>query len=400
MLHNLTSRYVVRTEGVLYNTMTQQSLPEDAPLDELEDGLFLAGQEGESLERRLFSPPKEELSLRILPTWECNLRCNHCCVLGLLKARDECKIDPADLVRLCRAHKERYGTRKFNVSFLGGECLIKARECLEILEGLIGEFGQENVNCSLTTNLALPLDADSVRLLSMSYVDVSLDGLEDQHNWQRKSADKSVNPHRRTFCNLARLVKLGMGERMTVQAAIQQEVYDPEKQREFFKSLLKIGVKKIIYGTCYPTRQNPEPDQIYLDCLKTPKMFKRMCCDYRYMGLFTVNSKNEIVGDYFGLSDAEPLKLAEFGTSYDMESLERHYEAKIRGRLNILKDKTCTDKCPVVAYCWGGCQNSEFTAKEPSKYCNMTGLKEMVDELASRDILTSNVKASACGGKS
>ena len=391
MLRNLTSRYVVKTEGLLYNTMTKQTLPEDAGQDELRAGLFLAGQERESLERTLFEPPKESLSLRILPTWECNLRCNHCCVLGLLKAKDDCQIDPTDVVRLCRLHRQKYGTKKL---------LIKARECLAIIETLMGEFGEDNTSCSLTTNLALPLDETSVRLLSMSIIDVSLDGMEDQHNWQRKSADKSLNPHRRTFCNLARLVKLGMADKINVQAAVQQDVYEEKKYKEYIRSLLKIGIKKILYGTCYPTRQNPEPDQIYLDCLQKPRLLKRPCCDYRFMGLFTINSKNEIVGDYFGLSDAKPLKLSELGKSYDLESLERHYEEKMRGRLNILHDKTCLEQCPVVAYCWGGCQNSEFISKEPSKYCNMAGLKEMVDGLASRDELISTNKESACGGKS
>ena len=344
--------------------------------------------------------PKGHLALRLLPTWECNLRCNHCCVLGLLKAKDDCEIRPEDVLKFCRAHKDRYGTTKFNLSFLGGECLLKARQCLEILDIVTHEFGEEAVHCSLTTNLSMDLDATHMALLCRCYVDVSLDGLEDQHNWQRKSLTKESNPFRKTFCNLARLMKLGMKERVTVQAAVQQKMYDNTKKIEFFRSLIKIGVKKILYGTCYPTQQNPDPDQIYLECLKNPRLVQKTCCDYRYMNLFTINSKNEIVGDYFGLYQAKPFNLKDFGFSYGMDDLEKAYKEKIRNGLNILHDKTCMDECPVVAYCWGGCQNSEFNAKEPSRYCSRDSLESLVRSMAEQGSLMATEKVSSCGGKS
>lgn len=400
-MHNhLVSRYVVSTGGVLYNTMTQETLAEDADVELLRKHLFLAGQERDALEKRLFSPPGNELSLRILPTWECNLRCNHCCVLGLLKAKDECKIQPKDIVRFCVAHKKKYSTERINLSFLGGECLIKTQECLEIIAAVVDEFGDDKVQCSLTTNLAMDLDEQHLLLLSKCYMDVSLDGTEDQHNWQRKSSDRNLNPYRKTLCNIARLIKLGLVDKITVQSAIQQEVYDENKKREFYRELMKIGVKKIIYGTCYPTRQNPEPDKIYLDCLKSPRLIKKICCDYRFMKLFTINSNNEIVGDYFGLAKTKPFDLGGFGSSYDMAHIEKSYEDKIRGRLNILRDKTCLDECPVVAYCWGGCQNSEFVANEPSKNCDRESLKKVVDVLARNGGLIQSSKVSGCGGSS
>jgi sulfatase maturation enzyme AslB (radical SAM superfamily) len=374
------SRYVFNTPDGHLNTMTKERLPLGASREQLADGLFLDGQERESLEKRLFKKPSD-LQLRILPTWECNLRCKHCSVLKNLKRKDPCRINPREVLNFCLAHMERYGHGKINIAFVGGECLLEAERCLEIMNILENESGAE-LNSSLTTNFAMNLTEDMVELLDkMSNFMVSLDGDEDQHNWQRKSPDEKLNPYKKTVANLKRAVLLGLSEKMKVQAAVQDEVFDKDKKTAQIRMLTAMGIKNISYGSCHPTVQNPEPDKMYIEALKSPAMHSKPCCEYRYMNFFSVNSDNDLYSEYYALSNRFcSLSEANF------DAIELAYKKKILDNLSVLKDDICMNACPVVAYCWGKCINNEIYFEDfrnnPSKYCGRESLNKRVDTMA------------------
>jgi len=374
------SRYVFKTPEGYLNTMTKERLRLDASREQLADGLFLEGQERESLEKRLFKRPND-LQLRILPTWECNLRCKHCSVLKNLKRKDPCRINPRDVLDFCLAHMERYGHSKINIAFVGGECLLEAKKCLEIMTILENESGAE-LNSSLTTNFAMNLTEDMVELLDkMSNFMVSLDGDEDQHNWQRKSPDEKLNPYKKTVANLKRAVLLGLSDKMKVQAAVQDEVFDKAKKTAQIRMLTAMGIKNISYGSCHPTVQNPEPDKMYIEALKSTAMHSKPCCEYRYMNFFSVNSDNDLYSEYYALSNRFcSLSEAKF------DAIEPAYKKKILDNLSVLKDDICMNECPVVAYCWGKCINNEIYFEDfrnnPSKYCGRESLNKRVEMMA------------------
>lgn len=376
------SRYVVEMDGSYYNTMTKVRLDLNSDESELKENLFLSGQENESLFLRLFKKPAD-LHLRILPTWECNLRCKHCSVLQNLKKKDPCKIVPDDVLSFCRAHMDRYQHKKINVSFIGGECLLEAKKCLEILN-LIEEGTDAEVSSSLTSNFAMVLDLQMVDLLSrMTNFMVSLDGDEEQHNWQRKAFSGEINPYKKTVANLKRAIRLGFAEKMIVQAAVQDAVFDQEKKEKQTRELFKMGIKKIKYGSCHPTNQNPDPDKTYLENLKNPTIHSKPCCEYRYMNFFTINSNNDLYSEYYALEN-------NFGhlSDFDFDNIEKLYRQKILENLSILKDDVCMNQCPVVAYCWGKCINNELYFEEfknnPSKYCGREGLENRISDMAIR----------------
>lgn len=363
--------------------MNNIRLSVDTSENELGEKFFLAGQERQSLEARLFAKPKR-LAVKIIPTWECNLRCKHCSVLHRLKKRDDFSISAADVVRFMEGLKAYYGLEKFSLLFIGGECLLRSKECLSIAEAVSSSLGRDNVLVSVTTNLSVDLSVDAVRLLSMTKnFDVSLDGTEEQHNWQRKAnaTHSGFNPFRKTFFNIMRLVKLGLRDKIKVQAAIQDAVSGDAHKEKFFENLVRIGVllDNITYGGVHPTVKNPHVDQTYLDHLKSTSFWRIPCCDYRYMAHFSFNPDGSIDDDYFGnIAERSALNISEFGRSYGVKELESMYRSKIERNMSIMNDKVCLNKCPVLAYCWGRCHSNNLAVTNPSSHCDMIGLEKAV----------------------
>jgi len=378
------SRYVFETQNKLYNSMNKIYLEKNSSELLLKENFFLSGQEKDSLEKRLFKKP-EMLQLRIIPTWECNLRCNHCSVLSNLKINDPCLIEKKDVLNFCKSHLERYNHSKIRISFIGGECLIQASLCLEIVK-LISNLNVD-FECNLTTNLACDLTIEAIELLEKtSQFTVSLDGDEEQHNWQRKSINKNINPYKKTVANIKRCILLGFSDKMTVQAAVQEKQFDETKKEQYYKFLLKLGVKNIVYGSCHPTIQNPDLDKGYVDYLKSGSISNAPCCEYRFMRFFTINSKNELSSEYYTAEN-------KFGNlkDFDFDFIENIYKNKIKNNMSILKDETCMNECPVVAYCWGKCVNHELYnkdfAEQPSKYCDREKLIKKIRNLAFQEKL-------------
>lgn len=384
------SRYVVETNDQLYNTMTRQFLSKSATEDTLGQQFFLDGQEQDALERRLFQKPKG-LEIRVVATWECNLRCRHCSVLYQLVDRDKGKVDPVLVADFANLFLSRYNyIKKIYVTFIGGEILLKAKECVEVIDHIRKSVPSDViVSSTTTTNLSLDLDRSCIEFLSrLESLLVSLDGTEDQHNWQRiPYKNKALNPYQKSYSNLKRLIKLGMRDKIKVQAAMQQKVMSIEAKLEYYANLLKLGFKEhqIEYASVHPTVQNPNPDEQYLGGLKKVRFHTRPCCDYRYMNTFLVNSKNELFGSYYDTSINS--KMADLA-SVNLDDLEKAYRHKILSRMAILKDEVCMNQCPVVSYCWGGCVNGDlFNKGNPSKYCDREALTEAIAERAKQGVL-------------
>jgi hypothetical protein len=225
----------------------------------------------------------------------------------------------------------------------------------------------------------------------MDAFDVSLDGTEAQHNWQRKNHKdySEKNPYRKTFFNLMRLVKLGLSKKIKVQAAIQDQVADEEEKISFFENLVSIGVlfDNITYGGVHPTVKNPKVDEAYKDYLRSTTFWKSPCCEYRYMAHFGFNPDGSYDYDYFeNVSESRSFNLSEFGKSYGIAEVEDIYRNKIQKNMSVMNDEVCMNKCPVLAYCWGRCHNNTFNLNNPSSHCNMRGLEEEVKKSLSQPI--------------
>jgi radical SAM protein with 4Fe4S-binding SPASM domain len=220
--------------------------------------------------------------------------------------------------------------------------------------------------------------------------DVSLDGIEHQHNWQRKDADDNpvANPYKKTFFNIMRLVKLGLAEKIKVQAAVQDQVLNEEDKIKFFENLISVGVllKNITYGGVHPTKKNPKLDDTYVNSLRSKTFWRVPCCDYRYMSHFSINPDGSFDDDYFQNVQRNIVRnISDFGKCYEISDLELSYREKIEKNMSVMNDRICLEKCPVLAYCWGRCHNNGYTLSNPSAHCDMKGLEEEVVKLHARD---------------
>lgn len=368
------SHYIYNTNNQLYHSVLDRYLPNDENI--LHNNFALKGQEYDALTTRLFSTPTV-LQLVIIPTWECNLRCSHCSVIHRLKKIDNNEIDISGLLRFISSYCDRYKITSISATLLGGEALLRVDKCNEIIDGIITISALHGFKCNLdlTTNLAISMTADIMRLLSkLDAFTVSLDGVESQHNQQRRS-NKLDNPYKATLENLRILVDAGMRKRIRIQAALNGPL-DVEARKDYFRQLLRIGIlpHNIVYGCVHPTNNNPVPSASFIKSIQSTKLRRRPCCEFRYMSYFLVDGRNELHTNYF--NDAEPLG------SYDTDFgiIEGKYKQRILETMPLLQDPQCLS-CPVIGFCWGGCINKQVMGK-PSLCCGKKNIQITVNNMA------------------
>jgi radical SAM protein with 4Fe4S-binding SPASM domain len=376
------SRYVVRThhEGreVLFDTVGLEKLPPDSSDEDLARAGMLAGQERATLWSRL-TRPRRELSLTLVATWECNLRCSHCSVLGKLKRVDPSAIAPDRLERFLEQYRETVpSTTRLKLSFLGGEPLLRAEACRKLLEAGREVFAE--TRSSITTNLVARLEAPHLSLLAeLDEILVSLDGVEEAHNRQRHPYRARFNPFRRTLDNLARLRESGLIERVSIQGAIRDDDATEAHFQEFHRTLVKLGVPydKIRFDTVHPAEKGLEVQESYLASLRYPLLRREPCCKFRGASALVVDSDGTLYSDFYTW---EPLGSLDEAPEQLIEAQRR----STRRSMPALKDQNCLS-CPVIGLCWGGCVNGHLVVGDrPSAFCGQQALIDRVRQLAER----------------
>lgn len=380
------SHYVVKTQNegahVLYHTVTKKWLPTDASEETLAAHHFLEGQERSALDTALIKPG-ERLNLTIIPTWRCNLRCSHCSVLHLLQKKDTSRIDIPALEKFLAAYLEKYPVQKVTVLYVGGEALLEAEQCEEICHMInrLGEkHGDMQIMHTMTTNLAMELTETNLRFLSMlDGLMVSIDGNREQHNLQRHGFDeRSIDCYETTVMNLRRLVKLGMRDILGVQAAVKDEFGTLEIAKEFYKTMVRIGINfdQIIFGGINPTILNPKVTNVFKESLRTASLRSLPCCKFRFLRSLQINPDNTVYDNFYVQEESK------LGTIFDeMSVIEESYKKTMDG-MPVFRDENCM-KCPVIGFCWGGCiKGYSALGDNPSSLCNQQGLIEEVRECA------------------
>lgn len=381
------NRFVVRTldEGrdIFYHTVLKQSLPTTVSEQVLRENLFLFGQEIESVERVLNTPP-EVFHLTVIPTWECNLRCSHCSVLTLLKKEDPNKLDPESVANFAETWLTRFPSTKYMIfALLGGEPLLRLDNCLELTKKVNSICKEKNVSSliTLTTNLTQPIMETTLELFDhCCEIGVSLDGNKEEHNWQRKSFDGS-DTWEVTYQNLKVLIEYGFADKIRIKAAMRDQHINKENYKRFLTSLADIGVNldRVTYGVVHPTEHHAHLDSPnYTNyILKRVRLIPVPCCKFRMQNQFHVDPNGDLYDAYFRYARERIGHITE-----GLDSILERRKEVIRKTFPVFNDPGCFD-CPVVGYCWGGCINSRTLVKDrPSQFCNQKGLIEHVNRLA------------------
>jgi radical SAM protein with 4Fe4S-binding SPASM domain len=374
------SRYVILTRRhgreVLYDTVGGTVLPATVREADLGEAGMLAGQESTTLWSRL-TRTRRELALTLLVTWECNLRCTHCSVRDKLRREDPNRIPADSLNAFVRDYQRAHpASDRLSVSLLGGEPLLQPASCEELIRATRGLFSHERF--SITTNLAPMLERPHLEVLSqLDEIIVSIDGLEEAHNEQRKAYRDSFNPFQRTVANLGRLQEAGLIGRVNVQGAIRDDFADEDHFNRFHGTLVRMGVPydQIRFDTVHPAERGLGVQQSYLDSLRYPLLRREPCCKFRGGSSLIVASDGQVYSDFYTW---ERLGHLEDGP----ETIARAQREITHRTMPALKDPECLE-CPVIGFCWGGCVNGHLVVGDrPSAYCGQQALIERVKGLA------------------
>lgn len=377
---NKLNHFIFEENDNLINITTKKILPKNSSKKELEKNFFLENQEEDCINHHLFEIEKTSFSINVIPTWECNLRCNHCFVLDQLVKKDSKELDHSLLENFIFNLIKKYPTIKHGkLSFLGGEPTLKSKQN-NILINKLKKIPNIKMSFVATCNGTI-CDEDSIEFYkNLDSFTISLDGTEKMNNTQRKSLNKE-NPYELTMKTIEKLIELGMRDKMQIQASLQEEIVTKENMIEFYKQLLMIGVKieKIIFGYIAPTKHNPKIDNMFVEIHKNPRT--RPCCKYRHMNNFVVDTSNNVFCDFF-----DPDKDNFLGKLSDsIEQMSENHKNIIKKSFSVLNDPKCK-KCPVIGMCWGWCANTK--SLNPSDYCDQNSLIEKVKKNSEQNNLT------------
>lgn len=351
------SRFVIEHEGYLINTVTLTRLPKDAPDTELQRHYFLEGQETDAIHHVILSKPNR-LTLQVIPTWECNLRCLHCFSHRRL-SKGSIPIDIDRTVSFINRYAAYYeGIKRLNINFLGGEPTLQSNHNAKLIDAIKNGTSIPNTKFTAASNLVKDLDDDDIEFIRrLTVLQISLDGPERSHNAQRLSS-RYNNPHSRTLANIKKLVDAGL-KNFQVAAAININTATKTDKVEFYRDLLSIGVSfnNIAYGHHFPSNVSTEAvNGRNIITMPGP------CCVFQHMKWFSVENGDKLVANlYHGTGELGILDTP-------IEEVERRHKEFILATMPILNDPVCS-KCPVLGQCWGGCIASHYS-ESPSKWCN------------------------------
>lgn len=127
-------------------------------------------------------------------THRCNLMCKHCFNSSSYDNNKKAELSKDELLELIK-EISYYSTK--DVCICGGETLLRSTEIIEMVK-LFRSLNDKTKNINLVTNGLLLSDkfAKELKEAGMRFVQVSIDGLENTHNWIRgndRSFEKAIN---------------------------------------------------------------------------------------------------------------------------------------------------------------------------------------------------------------
>jgi radical SAM protein with 4Fe4S-binding SPASM domain len=371
------NKYIFESKDCFYNLTTKKILPKNSSVEEFRNNYFLENQELESVDHALFENQHNYFSIKVIPTWECNLRCEHCFVLHELLKKDTNEINIKQFLEFIENYVKKYPhVKECSIQFLGGEPTLKAKFNNKLIKKVKAKCKNLKINCkfNLTSN-GIKLDKEILSFYeNLDSFMISLDGFKESHDIQRKSIEKNnISPFEETLKTINVLCKLGMAKKMKVQASINGDEFFTENNIfNFYKILLKIGViyENIYIGCVVPTEHNPKISNKIKEVFANGQFYSSPCCKYRFMRDFVVDSTNNIYCDYFYKKENLLGSLTD-----PIEKIAENHKRIIKEKMPALSDKKCME-CPVIGACWGFCCN--LVTINPSDYCNQSGLIEKV----------------------
>jgi radical SAM protein with 4Fe4S-binding SPASM domain len=379
------SPFVAKSDKYFVNAVSLQILPLDATEEQLLKEGFLKGSEYESIMKVVMAPPAD-LTIQVMATYECNLRCKQCFILPRLVAKQDIDIEPEPLADFISRWDQRYPEKRKTINFLGGEPTLRSSNNLKVIEAVRSKDMSGIVRFSMSTNLVKDLEPVDLQFLgSMDMLQVSMDGNEIMHNRLRKASLRVTNnPYHKTLDNIKRLLNAGID--FQVSASVDKETMSMEMKEDYFRNLLEVGVpfNRILWGHYYPTENAPSsPGNEGIIPMPNP------CCCFRFMRFMAVEYGDKLCTDFYNADGY-------LGTTRSsIEEVETKYVEFIKAKLRVLHDPICST-CPYLGQCWGGCVSHRYSKVRPSDFCNQANIDKVSK---SRDFIVNNIETWYKGGE-
>lgn len=190
--------------------------------------------------------------------WECTLRCN----LNCIHCGSDCKKDSSikdmpreDFFRALDELSPIITPNKTMIVLTGGEAILR-KDIAEIGQGLYDRgfpWGVVSNGMGMDKTMLLKLVGSGIRAVT-----ISLDGMEESHNWLRGNKKSFQNA-----VNAIRLLAQTKGLRYDVVTCVNQNNYS--ELPEFHDFLISLGVKEWRIFTVFPIGRAKVNEQLQLD---------------------------------------------------------------------------------------------------------------------------------------
>lgn len=252
-LYNTLSTSIIEIDKHMKGILEEGTINEiscDIKKEFIENGIIVENDFDETAaylyyyDKHRYADRLSSINITIVPTYRCNLACSYCSQgQGKLKKDNivMSEYTATSIISFLKFYVKNSETKikKIAVDFFGGEPLLAKNICIFLTKSIYDIAKSIDIEpiFSLTTNAVL-LDQNVIDSLIKPYnfyIQLTVDGLKDQHNLKRRTQNGKG-----TFENSIKVLEMldrnGLKDRIVLRAHIDKNnIFDAEKIINFYK---------------------------------------------------------------------------------------------------------------------------------------------------------------------
>ena len=176
-----------------------------------------------------------QMTVVLIPTYGCNLKCEYCYEGCITNTNDYSKLNIETVIEAVLKIKEEFEYESVSFVMLGGEPI--SGKNLKWFESFFGEFKKTGVsyevNC-ISNGVNVINNIDSILKIGVTNIQITLDGMEEQQNKRRPSKDSTINVFKSIVCGIDVLLEshINVNVRINVDT---NNIIDLTKLHNFFE---------------------------------------------------------------------------------------------------------------------------------------------------------------------
>lgn len=144
--------------------------------------------------KKLKEEPEEDLTVVLIPTYGCNLRCEYCYEGNLTNTFDYSRLDTQKVKELIVQIKEKFKYKSISFILLGGEPIL--RKNLIWFKKFFSDFADTNIPYEvrgISNGVEVVNEINTLKEIGVTSVQITLDGMEEQQNIRRPAKNSTIN---------------------------------------------------------------------------------------------------------------------------------------------------------------------------------------------------------------